>query len=409
MEFMTFVYLFFILTSLYLTFLVLILHYKNRGSLREVREPTVFPKISVLIPAWNEGETIGNTIQAVLDSDYPRDKLEVIVVNDKSSDNTLEEMKKFGDKIRVVDNEVNLGKSGSLNKIAKMAKGEIIAVVDADSYPNKESIRQMIAYFEEEGVGAVTSAILVKGGKTRLERLQAVEYTIIAWNRKLLQFIEGIYVTPGPLSMYRKEAMLLDGGFDTKNITEDIEMTWKILKHRYKVRIDLNSKVYCSSPNTIKTWWKQRLRWNLGGMQTMIKYRRLIFNPRYGMMGLFVVPFFITTFFLSLVGLGVFFYVLLKKVFQSYLMTKYAYISSSSFLSVDTLNLNANVFALFATLLIFLGILYLALSQKYVIDRKIGVKDIPLFALYLLIYLSLYPFVLVHSIWRFLVTKKFEW
>jgi len=392
-----------------LTFLVLILHYKNRGSLREVREPTVFPKISVLIPAWNEGETIGNTIQAVLDSDYPRDKLEVIVVNDKSSDNTLEEMKKFGDKIRVVDNEVNLGKSGSLNKIAKMAKGEIIAVVDADSYPNKESIRQMIAYFEEEGVGAVTSAILVKGGKTRLERLQAVEYTIIAWNRKLLQFIEGIYVTPGPLSMYRKEAMLLDGGFDTKNITEDIEMTWKILKHRYKVRIDLNSKVYCSSPNTIKTWWKQRLRWNLGGMQTMIKYRRLIFNPRYGMMGLFVVPFFITTFFLSLVGLGVFFYVLLKKVFQSYLMTKYAYISSSSFLSVDTLNLNANVFALFATLLIFLGILYLALSQKYVIDRKIGVKDIPLFALYLLIYLSLYPFVLVHSIWRFLVTKKFEW
>ena len=409
MEFMTFVYLFFILTSLYLTFLVLILHYKNKGSLREVREPTVFPKISVLIPAWNEGETIGNTIQAVLDSDYPEDKLEVIVVNDKSSDNTLEEMKKFGDKIRVVDNEVNMGKSGSLNKIAKLAKGDIIAVVDADSYPNKESIRQMIAYFEEDGVGAVTSAILVKGGKTRLERLQAVEYTIIAWNRKLLQFIEGIYVTPGPLSMYRKEAMLLDGGFDTKNITEDIEMTWKILKHGYKVRIDLNSKVYCSSPNTIKTWWKQRLRWNLGGMQTMIKYRRLIFNPRYGMMGLFVVPFFITTFFLSLVGLGVFFYVLLKKIFQSYLMTKYAYISSSSFLSVDTLNLNANVFALFATLLIFFGLLYLVFSQKYVIDRKIGIKDVPLFALYLLIYLSLYPFVLVHSIWRFLVTKKFEW
>ena len=406
---MTGVYLFFIITSLYLTFLVLILHYKNKGNLREIREPTVFPNISVLIPAWNEGETIGDTIQAVLDSDYPEDKLEVIVVNDKSSDNTLEEMKKFGDKVRVVDNEKNLGKSGSLNKIAKMAKGDILAVVDADSYPNKESMRQMVAYFEEEGVGAVTSAILVKDGKTRLEKLQAVEYTIIAWNRKLLQFIEGIYVTPGPLSMYRKEAMLLDGGFDTKNITEDIEMTWKILKHGYKVRIDLNSKVYCSSPNTLKMWWKQRLRWNLGGMQTMIKYRRLIFNPKYGMMGLFVVPFFITTFFLSLVGLGVFFYVLLKKIFQSYLMTKYAYISSSSFLTADTLNLNANVFALFATILIIFGLLYLIYSQKYVIDRKIGIKDIPLFALYLLIYLSLYPFVLVHSIWRFLVTKKFEW
>jgi poly-beta-1,6-N-acetyl-D-glucosamine synthase len=409
MEFMTGVYLFFILTSLYLTFLLLILHYKNKDMLREIREPTRFPKLSVLIPAWNEEETIGDTIQAVLDSDYPMDKLEIIVINDKSSDNTLGEMQKFKDRVKIINNEVNLGKASSLNKAAKIASGEIIAVVDADSYPNKESIRQMIAYFEEEGVGAVTSSILVKKGKTRLEKLQAVEYTIIAWNRKLLQFIEGIYVTPGPLSMYRKEAMLLDGGFDSKNITEDIEMTWKILKHGYKVRIDLNSKVYCSSPNRLRDWWKQRLRWNLGGMQTMIKYRKLIFNPRYGMMGLFVVPFFITTFFLSLVGLTVFFYILIKKIFQSYLMTKYAYISSSSFLSADALNLNANVFALFATLLIFFGILYLIYSQKYVLDRKIGVKDVPLLALYLLIYLSLYPFVLVHSIWRFVVTKKFEW
>ena len=375
----------------------------------ESRVATVFPKISVLIPAWNEEKTISKTIRAVLDSDYPRDKLELIVINDKSADNTLEEMKKFKDEVTIIDNEENLGKPGSLNKAIKLATSDIIAVVDADSYPNKESIKQMVAYFEEEGVGAVTSAILVKNREKRLEKLQAVEYAIIAWTRKLLQFIEGIYVTPGPLSMYKKEAMLLDGGFDTKNLTEDIEMTWKVLKYGYKVRIDLNSKVYCSSPKTLRVWWKQRLRWNLGGLQTMIKYRRLIFNPKYGMMGLFVVPFFITTFFLSLLGLSVFFYILFKKIFQSYFMTKYSYIAESSFLRADALNLNANVFALFATLLIFFGILYLIYSQKYVEGKKIGVRDIPLFALYLLIYLTLYPFVLVHSMWRFIVTKKFEW
>jgi len=105
----------------------------------------------------------------------------------------------------------------------------------------------------------------------------------------------------------------------------------------------------------------------------------------------------------------VFFYILFKKIFQSYFMTKYSYIAESSFLRADALNLNANVFALFATLLIFFGILYLIYSQKYVEGKKIGVRDIPLFALYLLIYLTLYPFVLVHSMWRFIVTKKFEW
>jgi len=90
-------------------------------------------------------------------------------------------------------------------------------------------------------------------------------------------------------------------------------------------------------------------------------------------------------------------------------MTKYSYHASSSFLRVESLNFNANVFALFATLLIFFGILYLIYSQKYVEEKKIGVKDVPLFALYLLIYLSLYPFVLVHSLWRFFVTKRREW
>ena len=408
MEFMTFVYLFFILVSLYLTFLALTLHYKNRGMLKEKREPSFFPKISILTSAYNEEENIANTINAVLNSNYPKDKLELIVVNDESTDNTLEEMKKFGDKIKIIDKK-NSGKADSLNHAAKFASGDIVAIVDADSYPNEDAIRNMVGYFEEEGVGAVTSTVLVKNRNKRLEKLQSVEYIIIALNRKLLQFIDGIYVTNGPLSMYKREVFFECGGFDHKNLTEDIELTWNVLSKGYKVRMDLNSKVYTTVPSSLKNWWKQRIRWNLGGLQTMTKYKHTFFNPKYGMMGLFVAPFFMLSFFLSFIGLGVFSYVLVKKFFRSWLMTKYSYVAQSSFLRADQLNLNANVFALFAILLIFLGVLYLIYSNRYIEGKKIGFKDIPFFALYLLIYLSLYPFVLIHSLWRYFFTKKREW
>ena len=127
-EFLTFVYLFFILTSLYLSILLLLLHYDNRGNFHEDRKAKKYPNLSVLIPAYNEEDTIGKTIQAVLDSDYPKNRLEIIAINDGSKDNTLLEMKKFGDQIKILDKK-NSGKADSLNQAMQIAKGEIIAPI----------------------------------------------------------------------------------------------------------------------------------------------------------------------------------------------------------------------------------------------------------------------------------------
>jgi cellulose synthase/poly-beta-1,6-N-acetylglucosamine synthase-like glycosyltransferase len=406
MEVLTVIYLFFVLTSLYLSLFFLILHNKNKGQLLEERVPSYFPGVSIIIPAYNEEKDIGGTISTILESDYPKDKLEIIVVNDGSTDNTLEEIRKFKG-IRIINKE-NSGKADSINKGIGIAKFDLVGVVDADSYPNKDAIRRMIAYFEEDNVAAVTSSILVKNRKRWFERLQAYEYTVIGWTRKLLQFVEGIYVTPGPLSIYKRDLVLKYGGFDTKNLTEDIEMTWRILSHGHKVRISLNSKAYTVVPQRLRDWWKQRVRWNLGGLQTMLKYKHIFFNPHYGMMGFFVVPFFTCTVFLGIIGLGVFSYVVLRKFFKSYLMTKYSYDSQSSFLRVDQMNLNPNVFALFALVLVIFGISYLIFSQKYLEDHKISYKEIPIIAKYLLVYLALYPVVLLHSMYRWF-TKKIEW
>jgi cellulose synthase/poly-beta-1,6-N-acetylglucosamine synthase-like glycosyltransferase len=374
--------------------------------LLEERIPAKLPKISVIIPAYNEEDTIGDTISTVLKSDYPKKLMEVIVVNDGSTDNTLREIKKFKG-IKVI-NKKNTGKADSLNCGIRAAKSDIIAVIDADSYPNKDAMRRMVGFFEEEGVAAVTSSILVKNRKKWFERLQSYEYIVIGWSRKLLQFVEGIYVTPGPLSMYKRDLVLKYGGFDTENLTEDIEMTWRILSRGHKVRISLNSKAYTVVPSKLRAWWRQRVRWNLGGIQTMLKYKQLFFNPSYGMMGLFVVPFFMFSLFLGLIGLGVFTYVIIRKMFKTLLMTKYSYEAHSSFLRIEELNLNPNVFALFALILILFGVLYLIFSHKYLEGQKIGFRDLPVVAKYLLVYLSLYPLVLIHSIYKWFAGKR-EW
>ncbi len=388
--------------------LFLILFFKNRAVLDEPRKATRFPTLSVLIPAWNEGETIADTIQAVLDSDYPMDKVEIIAINDGSTDNTLAEMNKFKDKIRIFD-KPNSGKADSMNQAIKLAKNEYLVVIDADSYPVKNAIRDMVAYLEEKDVVAVTSAILVKNRKKLIEKMQAIEYAVIAWGRKLLQYIEGIYVAPGPLSIYHKDSFVSYGGFDTNNLTEDIEATWKILSHNKKVRIDLRAKVYTTVPSKFRIWWKQRLRWNLGGFQTMWKYRKLFFNPSYGMMGLFVVPFFIFTFFLSLLGFLVFIFVMARNLTKVYLLNFYTGQAETEFLRLEYLNLNPNVFAFFAVILVLLGISYLIFSQRYIEKTKILPRSYPIYAIYLLIYLTLYPLILIHTLYRMISGKKLRW
>ena len=300
MEFINVVYLIFIFASLYVSFLFLILFFKNRKDLFKDEITKKFPFLSVLVPAYNEEKDIEKTLNAILNTDYPKKFMEVIVINDGSTDNTLNILKKFKS-IKIL-NKKNSGKADSLNQAIKITKGEFIVVIDADSYPEPDAFLKMVTYFKDKQVAAVTSSVLVKNKTKLLETLEAIEYTIIAWARKLLEFIGSVYVTPGALSMYRKKALEKIGGFDTKNITEDIEITWNLLRNLYKTKICLSAKTYTTVPDTIKKWWKQRLRWNIGGLQTMNKYKYVLFRRKYGMLGLFVAPFFLSFYLLSLLG-----------------------------------------------------------------------------------------------------------
>ncbi len=405
MELLTWVYLFFIFVSLYFTLLFLVLFWKNKNNLFEERKESYLPTLSVLIPAYNEEKSIRDTIKSVLDINYPKNLFEIIVIDDGSTDNTLKIIKEFKN-IKILSKE-NSGKADSLNKAIMIANNEIIVVVDADSYPDKDSFLKMVPYFLDKNVGAVTSSIMVKNPKNLIEKLQSTEYIFIAFARKLLDSIGSVYVTPGPLSMYRKDALLKVGGFDKRNLTEDIEIAWNLLKHGYDVRMCLGARVYTKCKDNLKTWWKQRVRWNVGGLQTIAKYKNTFGKKNFKMLGMFVTPFFIFTWVLSLFGLFIFGYLFLKKVIYYVLFTDSVYGSGTKF-SLELFNFNPTVFSFFIIFLFVLTVFYVFYCFNYMKETEINLRTSFILLIYLLFYLAMSPLIHINAIFRFLF-GNFQW
>ncbi len=248
------------------------------------------PKISVIIPAYNEEDNIAKCIESVLNADYPKNKLEIIVVDDGSTDKTYEialKYKKFGVKVFRKQNEGTA--AATKNYGIKRTTGEIIATLDADSYISKDAIKKLLPLFEDKSVAAVTSAIKVSRKKNVLQKVQEVEYLLTLFSRRLLSFIDAVFVTPGPFSLFRASVFKQIGYFDEKSILEDQEIALRIQKHNLKIRSSMDAEVFTDVPETFRSLLKQRIRWHRGGLINSIKYLELI-SPKYGDFGLIVMP-----------------------------------------------------------------------------------------------------------------------
>ena len=236
--------------------------------------------------------------------------------------------------------------------------------------------------------------------------MQAIEYSVIAWTRKLLGYVDSIYVTPGPLALYRKEVFEKMGNFDTKNLTEDIEMTWRIAGYGYKRELCLDAVAYTVVPNKLKPWYNQRVRWGMGGMQTMNKYKNILF--RKGMLGLFILPFFTVSLFLGLVGLSIFFYLLSKRIYYSFFFMDYTLQAQTHLLVVEDLYITPTILNYFGIALFIFGLLFTILALKIMKKQKVKKPNFLHLMIYMIVYLTVYPFVLISSIYR-LARRKLSW
>lgn len=406
MDFLTYIYLGYSFIAFYFLFLYLIIYFRNREEFYSYPEITKEYGLSIVVPCYNEEESIGGTIEALLNSGYKNLK-KIVVVDDCSRDNSykiINEYAKKYSKVIAVQTPKNTGKaSGAKNYGAKFVETELIGFTDADSYPEKNSIKKLVGFFDDEKTAAVTSFVLVKNRDKFIAKLQAIEYKIIAFTRKLLGFVDAIYVTPGPLAIYRKKYFDEVGGFDELNMTEDIEITWNFVSKGYTVKMCTLSRVYTVVPETFRGWFKQRIRWNVGGIQTINKYKKAFF--RVGMLGAFILPFFVLTWIIGITGLGILFYRGGRRIFVHYLSTKYSIQAQTAILSMQEINLTPSILVFFGVSLLLLSLSFTFIALFH--SREKEFKNHGLFnvLIYMFAYLLLYPVLLIVSIYKFLRGK----
>ena len=411
-ELITIIYLFYMFVSLYMLSLYLLIYIPNKKDILSSPKITKEYSLSMVIPCYNAEKNIGKTIEKILESDYKNLK-KIIVVDDCSRDNSYEIIKTYAkkyEKVIAVQTPKNTGNAaGAKNFGAKFVETELIGFTDDDSYPEKDAIRKMIGFFDEKNVGAVTSAILVKNRKKLIERLQSIEYRIIVFTRKLLGFIDAIYVTPGPLAIYRKKIFDETKGFDEKNLTEDIEITWKLTSRNYKIKMSASSKVETVVPDNIKDWFKQRLRWNVGGLQTVDTYKKTFLKR--GMLGSFIIPFFIFSWFLGLSGLFIIFYRLVKEIIRNIISVTYSIKAETAILSLSDISLLPNVLIFFGITLLVLSFVFTIISLYYTKEEnKKDFKRVGILSIlgYMFIYLLAYPILLIISVYK-MIRKDYSW
>ncbi|MCV0400617.1 MAG: glycosyltransferase [Nitrosopumilus sp.] len=240
-----------------------------------------FPKISIIIPAFNEEKVIANTIEGLLETKYPNK--EIIFVDDGSRDTTLSIASRYKDQIRVLHKE-NGGKATALNYGMVYAKGEIIVVVDADTIIGRNSLKEIVKGFEiSEHVAAVAGNIKVRNRMNWITKCQALEYiTGIQIIRRAFDVFGSITIVPGALGAFRKSFLVEAGAYGKDTIVEDFDQTIKLLKAGLITQGSSKATAYTEAPNTLRDFIAQRKRWYRGNIQVLKRHSDALTNPRFG-------------------------------------------------------------------------------------------------------------------------------
>ena len=344
--------LFFLITSSIMLFIgiLYLLGYFSRS--KSDPTPTKNYGVSILIPMWNEEKTIINTLNALkkVKNSY-KGNLEVIVIDNNSKDSSYDVVNAYSKKnkfVRLIKETKGQGKSYAFNTGIRHTSYELIACVDADSYPNPDVMQYIVGYFDDKSIGAVTTKMVVREPKKIVEYFQDLEYIYSNFLLSSFDSLESIYVTKGPLSVYRANILKKIGGFQHPNVTqtEDMEITFRISKAGYKIKSSKNAKVYTSVMHSWKRLFWQRIRWNRGSMINFALHRDMIINPKYGFFGIITMP--LVT--LTMIMIASLIYYVVTRFYNSiYLLLKklFFYIYYGQFPSISNYFANVSQTSLF--------------------------------------------------------------
>ncbi len=245
---------------------------------------------TIIIAAYNEEKVIAATLRSLLQTSYTGE-VEIIVVDDGSTDATAIEVESIADRrLRLIQQD-NRGKARALQRGIAAARHELIIFVDADTHCQRDTIPQLLAPFADSNVGAVSGHAKVGNLRSFIARCQSLEYTVgFNLDRRAYTKWNCITVVPGAISAIRKEAIARAGGLSLETLAEDTDLTLTLHKQKLRIVYVPGAIAWTEAPETVRALSQQRFRWAYGTLQCLWKHRDMVLNPKWRALGWFSLP-----------------------------------------------------------------------------------------------------------------------
>ncbi|NUK69248.1 glycosyltransferase [Streptomyces lunaelactis] len=256
--------------------------------------PPITEPVSVLVPAYNERECIANTVRSLMASDHP---IEVIVIDDGSTDGTADLVDALGQPGVHVVRQPNSGKPAALNNGIRPARHEIVVMMDGDTVFEPSTVRELVQPFGDMRVGAVAGNAKVGNRDSLIGAWQHIEY-VMGFNldRRMYDLLRCMPTIPGAVGAFRRQALERVGGMSEDTLAEDTDITMAMHRDGWRVVYAERARAWTEAPESVQQLWSQRYRWSYGTMQAIWKHRRALVergpSGRFGRVGLPLVSLF---------------------------------------------------------------------------------------------------------------------
>jgi cellulose synthase/poly-beta-1,6-N-acetylglucosamine synthase-like glycosyltransferase len=379
---------------------------KARAALR--MSEANLPSVTIIVPCYNEELTIAKTVQSLVDLEYPKKLLRIMIVDDGSTDDTYEIAQQFSfhRNIRIFRKE-NGGKHTALNFGIARTDTDLVGCLDADSFVNRDALMHIVRAFTNPEVAAATPAIKIFRPQGVIRHLQKAEYEVSIFLRRVFGGLNSLYVTPGPFSLFRREIFSILGPFKKAHNTEDMEYAMRIQASRYKIANVHSARVYTVGPKTLVGLYRQRRRWVTGFLKNVWDYRFLMFSKHHGALGAVILPAAIISIF-SALYLAIYGAVAIasKIIDKLALLQVVNYNVHFSWGDVSWFYINTHAFAFLALIMLTLWATAILIGKRLAGEPLFASFDI---VYYLLLYGFIAPFWLAASVYNALLGIQRPW
>lgn len=391
---------------LLITFLEKYAAHARESETNEALSHSDLPSVSVIVPCWNEENTVAGTLRSLLALEYPKDKLHIYAVDDGSTDSTLEKMREFENEPNVtILTKENGGKHSAMNAAFEIVDTELVGCLDADSFMEPDALGHIVRTFmQNPELASVTPSIRIHNPKTLVQFIQKAEYGLSVFIRRTFSWLDSLFIPPGPGSFFRTAILSEIGPWREGHSTEDLELGLRLQHNHHRIGNEPRAVVHTNSPKNLYRLYKQRVRWTYGYLRNAGDYKHLFFNKQYGDLGMLILPMGAIAVFTALIAFGMLLWNILVFLTEQFVkfQTVGVHVYTAHF-DVFYINTSSVIVMTLAMLLLTTSLLWL--GKK--ISREGGLAlDIPL---YLAVYGFIAPWWLTSAVIKAARKAKVAW